>query len=144
MLVIGIDCRTCHRTHEISPEGAVIFKGSLQVCSICHAASTVEKLESYHKQLQDSLPEIHSGLARAAKALATAKITEDRKADLEKQIAALKRDVNFVKDGNDIHNIHYAGALVHSVLDRVTALCRELDVAGPQVTLPQPPAMQKE
>jgi nitrate/TMAO reductase-like tetraheme cytochrome c subunit len=80
MQVIGIDCRTCHRTHEISPEGAVIFKGSLHVCSICHAASTVEKLESYHKQLQASLPEIQDGVDRAAKALASAKIVEDRKA----------------------------------------------------------------
>jgi hypothetical protein len=52
--------------------------------------------------------------------------------------------VNFVKDGNDIHNIHYAGALVHSILDRVMALCRKLDIAGPQVTLPRSPDIEKE
>ncbi len=144
MMVVGIDCRTCHRRKVVTTESGVVWEGSLQICSMCHAASDVEKFQSYHRQLQAALPELQDAIVRAEKELPSAKVAEARRTELEKLLAGLKNDLDFVQRGNDIHNIHYAAALMKSLLDRTHSLCQELGVAEPRIELPQPPAVLKE
>ena len=38
--------------------------------------------------------------------------------------------------GNDIHNMHYATKVMREVTQRLAAVCRQLKVAEPKVSLP--------
>ena len=50
----------------------------------------------------------------------------------------LQHDLDFLRTANDVHNMHYAAKLIQALVDRLSALCRELKVAEPKVTLPPP------
>jgi hypothetical protein len=52
----------------------------------------------------------------------------------------VEHDLDFLRTGNDVHNMHYATTLNHAVADRISALCRELGLAEPKVDLPPLPA----
>ena len=54
------------------------------------------------------------------------------------ELGNVQHDLNFLRVGNDVHNMHYATKLNQALVDRVSALCRELKVAEPKVTLPTP------
>ena len=64
MMVTRVSCRSCHRLKEVSPTGAVLWKASASVCSMCHEASEVERLRSYHEALRAAVPEIGVGRPR--------------------------------------------------------------------------------
>jgi len=141
MLVTRVGCQSCHRLKEVSATGSVLWKASAGVCAMCHEAAEVGKLQAYHAELRASLPVLEASLQRAAKAVAAAKLPTDREALLNKEIAAIGSDLSFLRIGNDIHNIHYAGKLNRALLERIAALCRTLKIAEPKVTLP--PAIQQ-
>ena len=136
MMVSRVSCRTCHSFKEVSPSGAVLWKASAQVCSMCHDAAQVERLRSYHEALRAALPEMESALLGVRKALAPAKLSADRAAAISKDIDRIQSDLTFLRRGNDIHNIHYASKLAQAMLEQLTALCRELKVPEPKVVLP--------
>ena len=77
----------------------------------------------------------------ARKALPSAKLSEQRAAAVAKELDVLQSDLEFVRKGNDIHNIHYASKLMRALLDQVGGLCRELKAPEPKVVLPP---MRKE
>ena len=58
MTVTRVTCRTCHRVKEVTPTGAVLWKASAQVCSMCHEASEADRLRSYHEALRAARPEL--------------------------------------------------------------------------------------
>jgi hypothetical protein len=136
MMVTRVGCPTCHRFKEVAPSGAVLWKASAQVCSMCHEASEVERLRSYHETLRAAVPGIETAARGARKALAAAKLPEARAAAIAKELDHIQSDLEFVGGGNDIHNIHYAVKLSRSLRDQVAALCRELKVPEPKVVLP--------
>jgi len=137
MQVVRIACPTCHRVKEISPTGTVLWKASLDMCSQCHDASAAEKLKSHYETLEESLSEVESALKRVREALPSAGLDEERSAAIVSQLGDVEDDLNFLRAGNGIHNIHYAGMLTRAVVERLSSLCREVQVEEPKVTLPE-------
>ena len=143
MVVARAECLTCHRVKEVSSTGTVLWKGSLATSAMCHDLSTVKDLQACHAKLRAALPEIESGIVRARKALASAKLAPDRSAALAAELDSLQHDLDFLRAGNDIHNTHYASSLTRALLERVSALCRVLKTAEPTATLPPPIKLKK-
>jgi 2,3-bisphosphoglycerate-independent phosphoglycerate mutase len=78
---------------------------------MCHEASEVEKLKSYHTQLRAALPEIENGITSARKALASGEAKPENAEAVTKELDAIQHDLTFLRAANDIHNIHFAGKL---------------------------------
>ena len=91
---------------------------------------------AYHESLRAAVPELVSAVAAARKALSTAKLPEDRKTAIAKELDRIQADLEFVRRGNDIHNIHFAVKLMHILSDRVNSVYRELKLPEPKTTLP--------
>ena len=133
-----VECRSCHRVKEISPTGTVLWRASAEVCATCHDPSAAKRLESYHQQLRATLSDFEATFPRVRAALKSAGLDQDRSASMAAELDALQADLNFLRAANDIHNIHYAAALTRTLLERLCALCRELKIAEPKSTLPEP------
>ncbi len=138
MMAVRAECRTCHRVKEVSSTGTVLWRGSTAMCSLCHDAATVKQFEAYHVRLRASLPEFESAVLRIRAALKSAHLSEERSAAIAVELGNLQHDLDFLRTANDVHNMHYATKLAQALIDRLSALCRELKVAEPQVTLPPP------
>ncbi len=129
MMVTRVSCHSCHRVKEVSPTGAVLWGSSAQVCSMCHSPSEVERLRSYHETLRAALPDLEIALIRARKAFDSAKLPEPRAAALKTELDRTQSDLEYLKKGNDIHNIHYAAKLERALLENITRICHELEGA---------------
>jgi hypothetical protein len=138
MTVTRVTCRTCHRVKEITPTGAVLWKASAQVCSMCHEASEAERLRSYHEALQAARPELDAIVRQARKALSAAKLSAQRAAALSGELDHIHADLEFLRKGDDVHNIHYADRLTRVLRDQIAGVCRELKLPEPKVVLPPP------
>jgi hypothetical protein len=143
MTVTRLACQACHHVKEVTPTGSVLWAASLQVCATCHAQSEIEKLQSYHQAMRSALPEIAAGIARARKARDTAKLEPPRAKAIAEELDKIQHDLDFLNAGNDIHNIHFASKLEELLLERVSALCGELGIEAPKVTIPPPPMTTK-
>ncbi|HEY4760602.1 MAG TPA: cytochrome c3 family protein, partial [Thermoguttaceae bacterium] len=139
MTVTRLGCPSCHQMKEVSPSGTVLWRASMQVCATCHEAAEVKRLQAYHIRLRSSLAAIEEGIVRVRKALETATLEPQRAQAISRELEKLQHDLEFLRAGNDIHNIHYASKLEELLLERVSALCRELGIEAPAVKLP--PAM---
>lgn len=138
MLAIRVECKTCHRVKETSSTGTVLWKGSPQMCSLCHDAATVKGFEDYHVKLRAALPEFQAALDRVKAAAKTANLPEERAKALTQEVVQVQHDLDLLRIGNDIHNMHFATKLAQTLLDRLKALCGELKVAEPKATLAVP------
>ncbi len=136
MLVIRAECRTCHRVHDVSSNGAEIVRGSLQTCAACHDAATVQKFETYHLALRTALPLLEKAAGDVEAAVKKGGLPADRAEKIATEAASLRHDMEMLRRGNDVHNMHFAANLVRQTLDRLTALCRELKIEPPKVELP--------
>jgi hypothetical protein len=136
MAVAGISCPSCHTVKEISPTGTVVWRASAASCAECHDEAATERLRARHEALQGSLTEIEAALARAREAVAGATLDDARKAEVLEQLRALDADLQFVRVGNSIHNMHYADSLIRALVDKLDVICRELNVAEPNISLP--------
>lgn len=137
MLAVRVECRTCHRDKTVSSIGTVTWRGSSQMCLMCHDKPTVERFESQHVQMRGALPVITAAVERAQKALGSAKLPQDRTDKIKAELADIQHDLDFLRTANDIHNMHYAAKLNQALVDHVSTLCRELKVEEPKVTLPK-------
>jgi nitrate/TMAO reductase-like tetraheme cytochrome c subunit len=137
MAVARIACPSCHRVQQTSATGTVLWKGSLDRCAECHDAAATSRFQAYHLALRACLTELDGGISRARQALAKAALPADRSRAVTAELGDLQHDLTFLHVGNDIHNIHYAAALLRRLVVRVSAICRELKVAEPKVTLPE-------
>jgi nitrate/TMAO reductase-like tetraheme cytochrome c subunit len=144
MVRVRVECKTCHREDRDDPKG-IVRKGELtKACSLCHDSETVKRFETDHAQLRAvSLPEIEAAIQRVRDALPAAQLADDRRAAVAAELSDAQHDLEFLKVGNDVHNMHYAKKLNQALVDRVSALCRELQVAVPKVALPAPPKTGK-
>jgi len=138
MLSVRLECRTCHQKREVSSTGTVLWKASGEVCAMCHDRSTAERLELYRPETKKALDDIDSAVGRAREALNSAQVAPDRKTAIAAQLDAFQHDLGFLRAANPVHNIHYATTLTNTVLDRLSAVCRELKIAAPEVKLPAP------
>ena len=59
--------------------GRVIWRGSADMCLMCHSPATVKEFAAYHKKLRGSLPEIQAAVARLRAAIVSAKLPEKRR-----------------------------------------------------------------
>ena len=144
MVAIRVDCRTCHRMREVSSTGTVLWRSSAQVCTACHEAAAIPRFEAYEAELKAAIKEMASAVGRIREALKSANLKEDRSKAIRGQIDNLQHDLDFLRVANGIHNIHYASTLTSTLLERVSALCRELKIAEPQATLPRQVGNVKE
>ena len=136
MAVAGISCPSCHQVKEISPTGTVVWKASNAICTECHDEGATERLRAQNKQLQSSLSDIDAGVARAREAVAGAGLDETQSAEITRKLRDLDADIQFIRVGNSIHNMHYADTLVRAVVDKLREISRELNIAEPTINLP--------
>jgi len=137
MLATRLDCRSCHRMRKISDTGTVLWTASAETCLMCHDEATVNDLEAYHTGLKGCLPEVESGILRIRKALKLAELSDERTSAIAAQLDAFQADLDFLRVGNGVHNVHFASTLTRALVDRVSSLCRELKIDQPEATLPE-------
>ncbi len=136
MAVARIACSSCHQVREVSSTGTVLWRASTEVCTQCHDVSATERLQAHHEQMKDSLDKIQADLLRVDEAFRVANLEETRASEIEKTLGELEDDLNFIRVGNGIHNIHYAASLTRELVKRLTEICRELEIEEPQIALP--------
>ena len=85
-----------------------------------------------------SLPELEAAADRVAAALKSASLSPQRAAAAAAELDNVRHDLEFLQTANNVHNMHYAAKLCQALVDRLSALCRELKIAGPKVSLPPP------
>ena len=139
MLVARAECRTCHRIKQVSSTGTVLVRGSTEMCLMCHEAAVVKQFETTHVKLRASLPEFEAAVGRVRDALKAASLPEDRAAKAAAELSDLQHDLDFLRVGNDVHNMHYATKLHQTLVDRLAALRRELKIEEPKATKPKTP-----
>ncbi len=143
MSITRVGCPTCHRFKEVSATGTVLWKSSVSVCTMCHDAAEVDRLKAYHAELRGALPALQDGIDRARKAMAGAELQPDRIESITKELDSIERDLSFLRAGDDIHNIHFAGKLEQTLLDRISVICGELKIDKPAVTIAPPKGAEK-
>jgi hypothetical protein len=105
---------------------------------MCHEAATVQQFATYHGKLRAALPEMEKAADRVDAGLKSAALSPARAAAAAAELADIRHDLSFLQTANDVHNMHYAAKLCQAMADRLSALCRELKIAGPKVSLPPP------
>ena len=139
MAVAGISCPSCHRIKQVSPTGTVLWKASTAVCIQCHDEAAAERLAAQHELLKSSLADIEADLSRAREALGASGLDETHKAEIAGRLQDLEDDLRFLRVGNSIHNMHYADSLIHALVDKLRAVCRDLSIPEPTIKLPTNP-----
>lgn len=139
MAVAGISCPSCHRIKEVSPTGTVLWRASTAVCIQCHDEAAAERLAAQNELLKSSLADIEADLARAHEALGAAGLDEAHTAEFAGRLQNLEEDLRFLRVGNSIHNMHYADSLIHALVDKLRAVCRDLSIPEPTIKLPTNP-----
>ena len=134
MVDVRIECRTCHTVRETSSTGTELVRGSKAMCAVCHDDATVKKFETYHIGLRGALPTLQATLAKVESAV---KQPGDHPAKQIAEIGELRHDLDLLTKGNDIHNMHYATKVVREVTQRLAAVCRDLKIEEPKVSLPE-------
>jgi nitrate/TMAO reductase-like tetraheme cytochrome c subunit len=137
MTSVRIACDSCHRSKERSATGAVLWSASMESCASCHDPETADRLRLYHATLQSSLADLEAKFAEVRGAAAAADLPDDRQTEIRRQLDDLQHDLDFLRAGNGIHNIHYADTLTRALVDQLSAVCRELELDEPQITLPE-------
>ncbi len=138
MTAARISCPTCHQQKDVSATGTMVWKASLNSCLSCHEPEDSQRLESYHVVLKAALADVEVNLKTIGEAVKTAELPAERAAAMATQLENLQHDLTFLRAGNGVHNIHYADTLTRALVDQLTALCRELQIDAPTITLPEP------
>jgi nitrate/TMAO reductase-like tetraheme cytochrome c subunit len=135
MLGVRAECRTCHRVDGVDARGDKLVRGSLQMCSLCHDAVTVQKFENEHIALHNDLPLLEKALSEVEAAAKKGGLPADRAEKIAAETAALRHDLDLLRRGNDVHNMPFATDLQRAALERITALCKELKIPPPKLSL---------
>lgn len=139
MAVAGISCPSCHQLKQVSPTGTVLWKASTAVCIQCHDKEAVDRLAAQHELLKSSEADLEAQLSRAREALGAAGLDETQKAEIAGRLQDLEDDLRFLRVGNSIHNMHYADSLMRALVDKLHAVCRDLNIPEPTIKLPSNP-----
>jgi predicted CXXCH cytochrome family protein len=136
MAAVGISCPSCHRVKEVSPSGTVLWRASTAICTQCHDEAATERLTAHHELLKSSLNDIEADLSRAREALDGGSLDDVRRAEVAQRLKNLEDDLQFLRVGNSIHNMHYADSLTHGLVEKLRAVCRDTGIDEPTVNLP--------
>jgi nitrate/TMAO reductase-like tetraheme cytochrome c subunit len=137
MAAARVACSTCHRFKEVSPTGTVLWKASIETCGACHDESQTQIIKDSELLLADSLKEIESTIDRIRKAVPDADLDASKTKEIDEVLGHARADLNFLRAGNGIHNIHYATTINRAVLERLSSICRQLEISEPDATLPE-------
>ncbi len=137
MAVARISCPSCHQVKEISATGTVLWKASTKMCANCHDGSAMNLITSQHEMFRASLSGIEFCIEQAQMTVKSANLGADRSATLTAKLDQLNDDMAFLRAGNGIHNVHYAGTLTRALVDELSLICGELEIAEPMVVLPE-------
>jgi nitrate/TMAO reductase-like tetraheme cytochrome c subunit len=137
MVSARITCVTCHRFKQVSPTGTVLWKASTESCNDCHDESQAEMIKESQRSLVESLDAIESAVDRIRTAVPDADLDADKVQEIEEVLRQAQDDLNFLRVGNGIHNVHYATTVNRTVLERLSLICRQLEIPEPDVTLPE-------
>ncbi len=137
MAVAGISCSSCHQEKGTSASGATVWKASAAVCIQCHDKAAKDRVLARQEQLTGMQSKIETELSRAREAASAAKLDESHTMQIKKRLGDLEDDLQFLRIGNSIHNMHYADSLLRALVDKLRAICRELKTAEPAIELPQ-------
>jgi hypothetical protein len=137
MTATRVACQSCHRSKQLSATGTVLWKASMETCAGCHDPEAADRLQLYYATLQTSLAELEVSFQQVRDAFTSADLPADRSDAISQQLDELQHDLEFLRLGNGIHNIHYADTLTRALVERISGLCRELEVDEPQITLPE-------
>jgi predicted CXXCH cytochrome family protein len=137
MAAAGISCSSCHQEKDTSAAGAVVWKASAAVCIQCHDKAAKDRVLDRQKQLQSLLSKIETELLRARETIPTAKLDEAQTTQISKRLRDLEDDLQFLRVGNSIHNMHYADSLLRALLENLRAICLELKIAEPAIEPPK-------
>ena len=94
-------------------------------------------MEFYHASLQTSLEGIDAAMERVRQAISSRSATDASSAEPASEMADLEHDLNFLRVGKSVHNVHYADSLVRALATRLGDLCRELEISPPDIVLPE-------
>jgi hypothetical protein len=134
MVSARITCISCHQSKEVTSNGSVLWKASTKTCAHCHDNTTIDRLWEIHESLRASLDNIEQCLNDLRQAMATRDPTATTPA--QSKLDDIQSDLNFLRIGNGIHNIHYASTVTEALVKELSVLCDEFNVARPQVSLP--------
>lgn len=137
MMATRIGCRSCHRSAEVSATGSVLWKASEEICAMCHAPSEVARVQTYTNELKQLESVLDATLTRLQEALSASELSEDQKTRINGEMEQVQSDLEFLREGNFIHNIHYASTLSEKLLERLTTLCEELKIPLPEAKMPE-------
>jgi len=137
MAAAGISCSACHQEKEISASGATVWKASAGVCIQCHEKAVKDRVLARQEQFKGVQSKIEADLSRVREALSAAKLDQTQIVQITNRLQDLSGDLQFLRVGNSIHNMHYAGSLLNALVDKLRAICVELKIPEPVIELPK-------
>jgi len=96
----------------------------------------VQQFETYHTALRAALPGLVKELDDIQAAAKKDGLPAGRAEAIAAETANLRHDLEMLRWGNDVHNMHFAATLVRQTLERVATLCKELKLEPPKLSLP--------
>ena len=96
----------------------------------------MQKFEVYHMALRTALPALEKAADEVEAAAKKGGLPADRAEKVATEAANVRHDLQMLRLGNDVHNMHFAANLVRQSQQRLAALCREVKIAEPKVSLP--------
>jgi nitrate/TMAO reductase-like tetraheme cytochrome c subunit len=139
MVGARVTCSACHVEQVVGDAGAVLMRASMETCATCHEVARIGELQQFGTEMQLAVLQLEASLPQVQEALQTAIIPAEQRAQLSSQLADLQHDLEFLRVGNGIHNIHYASTLTRTVAEKLAAIYQALNLPPPQVTLPVAP-----
>ena len=142
-----VECKSCHQEENVSATGDGALEGNapedLLAVPRRDDRQAVPGLPRGLAGVLAGDPGGHPPRADAQEALPSPDCPRTARLALAKELRDAQHDLDFLRVGNDVHNMHYATKLNQALVERVAALCRELKVAEPKVALPALPKAGK-
>lgn len=136
MAVAGMSCTSCHTAKETTEAGTVVWRASTTACSQCHDEAATERLAAQFASLESALDELGGDVKRAHNALAASELDEPGKTEISQRLQDVEADLQFLRVGNSIHNMHYADSLIQALIEKLRSVCRDLGIEEPTPNLP--------
>jgi hypothetical protein len=114
MYVSQVDCIGCHTEEARFVKGThpVTSKASIASCVTCHPSGGKEAYDNWRKAIPSMLAKVETRMPKAEARLKAIPDTDPKRAELDAKVADAKYNYDLVVNGDAIHNIRYAEALM--------------------------------